>query len=56
MSPLLAHTAISLALIVAYIVVTVTGNSGNEILGGLLGYLGGGGVATGIEKSNGGSK
>lgn len=46
----LSHTAIAIALIVAYVVVTVTGGDGNLVLGILGGYLGGAAVAKTTEK------
>lgn len=39
-----AHVAVLASLLAAYVVLTITGNDGNALLGVLVGYLGGAGV------------
>lgn len=48
----LSHTAIALALIIAYVIVSVTGGDGNLVLGILGGYLGGAAVTKTTQKGN----
>lgn len=49
---LIAHTVVAVVLIIAYSVVTVTGNDGTPLLGVLVGYLGGAATQLGIERAS----
>lgn len=50
---LLVDTSVTLALILAYVVLTVTHNDGNAVLGVLAGYLGHGASSAAIATARG---
>jgi hypothetical protein len=52
--PLLLHTIVVVALIGAYVGLTVSGNDGSAVLGVLVGYLGGAATQTTIERTRAG--
>lgn len=51
--PLLLHTIVVLALLGAYLAISLTGHDGTALLGVLGGYLGGAGTANLINKAEG---
>ena len=41
---IITHTVVAIALIMAYVAVTIIGDDGNTVLGILAGYIGGAGI------------
>ena len=50
---LVCHTAVVLALLAAYVVMTVTGHDATALLGLLAGYIGGAGTAAVVARAEG---